>query len=72
MLAWLSENWANVVVIAGLALFTGAIVFRMIRNRKAGKRACGCNCAACGACECCKARSASTRDTAKSASDRAR
>ena len=54
MLAWLSENWANIVVIAGLVLFAGAIVFGMIRNRKAGKRACGCDCAACGACCACE------------------
>ena len=54
MLAWLSANWANIVVIAGLVLFAGAIVFRMIRNQKAGKRSCGCDCAACSACCACK------------------
>ena len=54
MLAWLSENWANIVMIAGLVLLTGLIVFRMIRDRKAGKRSCGCDCAACGACGACQ------------------
>ena len=53
MLTWLSTNWANIVVIAGLLLLTALIVFRMVRSRKAGKRACGCDCAACGACEAC-------------------
>ena len=54
MLAWLSENWANIVVIAGLLLLTALIVFHMVRSRKAGKRSCGCDCAACGACCACK------------------
>lgn len=53
MLAWFSENWANIVVIVGLVLFAGAIVFRMIRNKKAGKHSCGCDCAACSACCAC-------------------
>lgn len=54
MLTWLSENWANIVVVAGLVLLAGAIVFGMIRSRKAGKRACGCDCAACAACGACE------------------
>ena len=54
MLAWLSENWANILMIALLVLIVGLIVFRMIRSRKAGKRPCGCDCAACGACCACK------------------
>ena len=41
-------------MIALLVLIVGLIVFRMIRSRKAGKRACGCDCAACGACCACK------------------
>ena len=54
MLAWLSENWANIVVIAGLLLLIGLIVFRMVRSKKAGKCSCGCDCGACGACSACK------------------
>lgn len=53
MLAWLSENWLNAVLIAVLLLIVGLIVFGMIRNKKAGKRPCGCDCAACGACKKC-------------------
>ena len=67
MLAWLSENWANIVVIAGLALLTGLIVFRMIRNKKAGKRSCGCDCAACGVCPKCCANGAQHSGTKKNA-----
>ena len=54
MLAWLSENWANILTIALLVLIVGLIVFRMVRSRKAGKRPCGCDCAVCGTCCACK------------------
>ena len=54
MFAWLSANWANIIVIAGLVLITGLIVFRMVRNKKAGKHSCGCDCGACAACGACK------------------
>ncbi|MBQ6236263.1 MAG: FeoB-associated Cys-rich membrane protein [Clostridia bacterium] len=54
MLTWLSANWANILVVTGLVLLIGLIVFRMIRSRKAGKRACGCDCAACAACGACE------------------
>ena len=54
MFAWLSANWANIIVIAGLVLITGLIVFRMVRNKKAGKQSCGCDCGACAACGACE------------------
>lgn len=54
MLAWLSENWANILMIALLVLIVALIVFRMVSSRKAGKRPCGCDCGACGACCACK------------------
>lgn len=54
MFAWLSANWANIIVIAGLVLFAGLIVFSMVRSRKAGKHSCGCDCGACAACGACK------------------
>ena len=55
MAAWFSANWINIVLIAAIVLIAGLIVFRMIRNRKAGKHSCGGNCAACSACRgCCE------------------
>ena len=53
MLDWLSGNWINVVLIAGIAVVVVLIVCGMVRNRKQGKAPCGCNCAECalhGAC----------------------
>ena len=53
MSAWLSANLINIVLIAVIALITGLLIRSMIRDRKAGKRSCGGNCASCGVCSCC-------------------
>ena len=52
MLTWLSANLINIVLIAVIALIVGLLICGMIRDRKAGKRSCGCSCASCGACGC--------------------
>lgn len=33
-----------------LAVLVGAIVFKMIRDKRAGKGGCSCNCGGCGGC----------------------
>lgn len=33
-----------------LAVIVGAIIVKMIRDKKAHKGSCGCNCGGCGAC----------------------
>ena len=53
MLAWLSANLINIVLIAVIVLITGMLIRSMIRDRKAGKSSCGGNCASCGACSKC-------------------
>ncbi len=55
MLTWLSANLINIVLIAVIALIVGLLIRGMIRDRKAGKHACGGNCANCGACGGCSA-----------------
>ena len=50
MLAWLSANFINLVLIAVVALIVGLLIRGMIRDKKAGKSSCGGNCASCGAC----------------------
>ena len=40
----------NVVIIAVLAVIVGLIVRGMIRDKKAGKSSCGCDCGACNLC----------------------
>ncbi len=55
MLAWLSANWINIALAAVLVLIVGLLIRGMIRDKKAGKSACGCSCASCGACGGCSA-----------------
>ena len=33
-----------------LAVVVGAIVFKMIRDKRSGKGGCSCNCGGCGGC----------------------
>ena len=48
MLQFLENNWGTLVVAAVLILVVLLVVRVMIRDRKAGKTACGNNCASCG------------------------
>ena len=64
MLSWLSANLINIALIAFIAAIVVLLIRSMIRDRKAGKRACGGNCACCGACSAC-----SKRCTANSAAN---
>ena len=53
MLAWLSINLINIVLVAVIVVVTFLLIRGMVRDKKAGKSACGGNCAACGACSAC-------------------
>lgn len=55
MIAWLSANLINIALAAVLVLIVGLLLRGMIRDKKAGKSSCGCNCASCGACSGCSA-----------------
>lgn len=54
MRTWLSANLINIMLIAGIALIVALLIRSMIRDKKAGKSACGGNCAGCGACGDCR------------------
>ena len=47
MLEWLSNNWGNMLIIALVLALVALAVISMIRDKKAGKSSCGCNCANC-------------------------
>ena len=47
MLDWVYSNWANILVIGVVILLVAAAVIVMVRDRKAGRNSCGCNCANC-------------------------
>ena len=55
MLIWLAQNLINIALVAVLVLIVSLLIRGMIRDRKAGKSACGGNCASCGACSGCSA-----------------
>ena len=66
MFAWLSANLINIVLIAVIALVVGLLIRGMIRDKKAGKRSCGGNCACCASCSgcgnCCSMKDTATKD----------
>ncbi len=53
MLSWLAANLANIIIIAILVVVVTLVIRGMIRDRKAGKSSCGCNCASCASCGSC-------------------
>ncbi len=44
---YLVDNLGNIVVIAVLILITVLIIRKLVRDKKSGKSACGCNCGHC-------------------------
>lgn len=55
MIQWLSAHSGDIIVIFVLAVIVGAIIGKMIRDKKKGKTACGCNCQGCSMCGSCHA-----------------
>ena len=47
MLAWLSANLINIALVLAVALLVFVLVRSLIRDKRAGKSACG-GCASCG------------------------
>ena len=53
MFLWLTANWINIAIVAVIALVVTLLIRGMIRDRKAGKSACGGSCGACAGCASC-------------------
>ena len=47
MVEWLAANWVNIIILAVVGGLIALAVISMIRDKKAGKSSCGCNCANC-------------------------
>ncbi len=47
MVEWLAANWVNIIILAVVGGLIALAVISMIRDKKAGKNSCGCNCAKC-------------------------
>ena len=53
MLEWLSQYWGSLLIGAIVIGIVAVIVWRIVRNRRAGKTVCGGDCANCpGCCAC--------------------
>ena len=53
MVAWLAAHVVDILLILAVAVIVALIVRRSVKNKKAGKHTCGCDCANCylsGAC----------------------
>ena len=46
----------TLITILILVVLIGLIIWKMIRDRKNGKKSCGCDCASSSACSACKDR----------------
>ena len=47
MLAFLSGNVGSFAVLAIILVVIGLVVFKLIRDKKRGKKSCGCGCGSC-------------------------
>ena len=47
MINWLAANWINILVIALVAVAVFFAARSLIKDKKAGKSSCGCNCSHC-------------------------
>lgn len=47
MIDWLAANWVNILVIALVATAIFFAARSLIKDKKAGKSSCGCNCSHC-------------------------
>ena len=55
MLTWITANLVNILLTFAVALVVGLLIFVMVRDKKAGKCACGGNCGSCASCGGCRA-----------------
>lgn len=47
MLSWLSENLATIIICIVLAAIVALIIVKLIKDKKKGKKSCGCGCSNC-------------------------
>ena len=69
MLALLQANLPTILIIAGLILFFGLLLYSLIRDKKKGKSSCCGGCAGCAMAGHCHPNMAKPADAAKSESE---
>lgn len=53
---WVQNNIGNLIVCSILLVVMGAIIVRMVKNKKEGKTSCGCGCGSCAISDSCHAK----------------
>lgn len=54
LIEWKSAHWIDIVLTLAVALLVIFVIVKMIRDKKAGKSSCGCNCSGCAMAGKCK------------------
>lgn len=70
MLTWLQSNLPTILIVTGLALFFGFLVYTLIRDKRKGRSSCCGGCAGCAMAGQCHGRLQHT-DTAPTTHDTA-
>ncbi len=47
MLAWLSANLANILLVLALVVIVTLIIVKLVKDKKKGRSSCGCGCEGC-------------------------
>lgn len=47
MFAWISSNIASIVILLVVIVAIGAVIFKIVRDKKQGKTSCSCGCGGC-------------------------
>ena len=50
MLLWLQNNIGTILVALALIAVVGAIIAKLLRDRRVGRHSCGCDCGSCSGC----------------------
>ena len=53
MLDWIAANTANIIIIAILVAVVTLVIIKLVRDKKAGRSACGGKCSGCAMGGCC-------------------
>ena len=53
MLDWIAANTANIIIIAILVAVVTVVIIKLVRDKKAGRSACGGKCSGCAMGGCC-------------------
>lgn len=54
LIEWITAHWIDIVLTLAVALVVALVIVKMIRDKKAGKSSCGCNCGSCAMAGKCK------------------